>query len=101
MSESEVCAGQHDDGTLESAAAQELASLAAVEIGKADIEQHEIDMAAPRLLQAFRRGRREQRVEFLVQAELLAQGLAQLVVIVDDEDLARIAHRRPLGLIPR
>ena len=55
-------------------------------------------MAAARLLQAFRRRRRQQRIEFLMQAELLAQGLAQLVVIVDDEDLARIAHRPPLRL---
>jgi hypothetical protein len=32
-----------------------------------------------------------------MQRELLAQGLAKLIVIVDDEDLARIAHRRPLA----
>jgi hypothetical protein len=31
-----------------------------------------------------------------VQRELLAQRLAKLIVIVDDEDLAGIAHRRPL-----
>jgi hypothetical protein len=31
-----------------------------------------------------------------VKRELLAQGLAKLVVIVDDEDPARVAHRRPL-----
>jgi hypothetical protein len=31
-----------------------------------------------------------------MQRELLAQRLAKLIVIVDDEDLARIAHRRPL-----
>ena len=90
--------GQHDDRPLETPAAQQLAGFAAVKIGEADIEKHEIDMAAARLLQAFRRRRRQQRIEFLMQAELLAQGLAQLVVIVDDEDLARIAHRAPLRL---
>ena len=97
VSASETLRRQHDDGALEAAAAQQLAGLAPVEIGQADIEQHEIDMAAARLLQALGRGRRQQRVELLMQAELLAQRLAKLIVIVDDEDLAGITHRRPLA----
>jgi hypothetical protein len=32
-----------------------------------------------------------------VQGELLAQRVAKLVVIVDDEDFAGVAHRRSLG----
>ena len=84
---------QHDDRPLEPAAAEQLARLAAVEIGKADIEQHEIDMAVARKLQPVRCVGREQRVELLVQGKLLAQGIAKLVIVVDDQDLARIAHR--------
>ncbi len=56
-------------------------------------------MAVPRLLQPVRGVGGQRRVELLMQRKLLAQGLAQFVVIVDDEDLARIAHGRPLGLI--
>jgi len=80
-----------------SAAAEQLAGFPPIEIGQAYIEQHEIDMAAPRLFQPVAGGRGKRGFEFLVQRELLAQGLAKLVVIVDDEDLARVAHRRPLA----
>ena len=92
-----VLRGQHDDRALEAAAAEQLAGFAPVEIGQTDIEQHEIDMAAPRLLQPVAGRRGERRFELLVQRELLAQGLAKLIVIVDDEDLARVAHRGPLA----
>jgi len=92
---------QHDDGAFEAAAAQELAGLAAVEIGKADIQKHEVDMTAARLLHALRCRRRKERVELLMQAELLAQRFAKFVVIVDDEDLAGIAHTVAPGLFPR
>ena len=86
---------EHDDRTLEPAAAKELARLAAVEIGEADIEQHEIDMTVPRKLEPVRRVGGEHRVELLVQGKLLAQGVAELVIVVDDQDLARIAHWPP------
>jgi hypothetical protein len=36
-----------------------------------------------------------------MQGELFAQGFAQLVVIVDDQDLAGIAHTVAPGLFPR
>ena len=97
VSASEACPRQHDDRALEAAAAEQLAGLAAVEIREPDIEQHEVDMAAPRLLQPFRGGRGERRVELFMQRKLLAQRLAKLIVIVDDEDLARVAHRWPLA----
>jgi hypothetical protein len=87
---------QHDDRALEAATTQQLARLAAVEIRKANVEKHEIDMAVAGQLQPLRRSGRERGFELLVQRELLAQGLAKLVVIVDDEDPARVAHRRPL-----
>src|SRR5262245_43493204 len=88
--------GQHHDRTLKASTAQQLARLAPVEVGKAHIEKHEIDLAVAGLLPSLRRRRRERWLELLVQRELLAQRLAKLVVIVDDEDPARIAHRRPL-----
>src|SRR5262249_29541685 len=87
---------QHDDRAFEAAAAEQLARLAAVEIGKAHVKQHEIDMAVAGLPQSLRRRCRKRRLELLVQRELLAQRLAKLVVIVDDEDPARIAHWRSL-----
>ena len=77
------------------AAAKELARLAAVEIREADIEQHEIDMTVPRKLEPIRRVGGEHGVELLVQGKLLAQGVAQFVIVVDDQDLARIAHWPP------
>src|SRR4029078_1488566 len=86
---------QHDDRPLEPAAAEKLAGLAAVEVGKANVEQHEIDMTVARKLEPVRRVGREQRVELLVQGKLLAQGIAKLVIVVDDKDLARIAHGCP------
>ena len=86
---------QHDDRTLEPAAAKQLARLAAIEIGQADIEQHEIDMTVSRKLEPVRGVGREHRVELLVQGKLLAQGVAQFVIVVDDQDLARIAHWPP------
>src|SRR5262245_792361 len=52
-------------------------------------------MAVARLLQPFRGRWREDRLELFMQAELLAQRLAKLVVIVDDEDFAGVAHGRP------
>jgi hypothetical protein len=30
-----------------------------------------------------------------MQGKLLAQGIAKLVIVIDDKDLARIAHDRP------
>ena len=86
---------QHDDRALEAAAAKQLARLAPVEIWEADIEQNEIDVTVPRKLEPVRRIGREHRVELLVQGKLLTQGVAEFVIVVDDQDLARIAHWPP------
>src|SRR5581483_4089787 len=84
---------EHDHRALEPAAAKQLAGLSSVEIGKADIEKNEVDVTVAHLLETVRRGRGKRRLELLVQSDLLAQGFAKVVVIVDDEDLARIAHQ--------
>src|SRR6476660_1152973 len=86
---------EHDDRPLEAAAAEQLAGLASIDVGKPNIEKHEVHMAVARQLEAFRGIGREQRIELLVQGKLLAQGVAKLIVVIDDQDLARIAHGWP------
>jgi hypothetical protein len=65
--------GEHHHGAFEAVAAQDLAGLAAVEIGKADIEKDEIDVIVARKLEAVRRIGGEHRLELFMQRELLAQ----------------------------
>ena len=77
------------------AAAEQLVGLA----GRRDWSptSSSTDRGCPGLLQPFRGGCGERRVELFMQRKLLAQRLAKLIVIVDDEDLARVAHRWPLA----
>ena len=60
---------QHDDRALEAAAAQQLAGLSPIKVGKADVEKDEIHVAVACKLQPFWC---EQRLELLKQGELLA-----------------------------
>jgi len=71
-------------GPLKPAAAQQLAGLPSIEVGKANVEKHKIHMAIARKLKPVRRVGREQRVELLMQRKLLAQGVSKLIVVVDD-----------------
>ena len=84
-----------DDRPLEAAAAEQLAGLASIDVGKPNIEKHEVHMAVARQLEAVRGIGREQRIELLVQGKLLAQGVAKLIVVIDDQDLARVTHWWP------
>ena len=88
-----VVAGQHDDRRLEAVLAQDAHRLAAVDVGQADIHDHQVDLAAlgrlHRLGAAVDRG----RLELLVQRQLLDQRLAQLGIVVDDQDGSRVRHR--------
>jgi hypothetical protein len=40
--------------------------------------------------------RRRDDIEFIVQRELIFQRLTQVLVVIDDENLARCAHANPL-----
>ena len=88
-----VVAGQHDDRRLEAVLAQDAHRLAAVDVGQADVHDHEVDLAALGRLHALGAGVDRDRLEFLVQRQLLDQRLAQLGVVVDDQDGALVRHR--------
>ena len=83
-----VVAGQHDDRRLEAVLAQDAHGLAPVDVGQADIHDHQIDLAGLGALHALGAGIDRDRLEFVVQRELLDQGVAQFGIIVDDQDLA-------------
>ena len=88
-----VVAGQHDDRRLEAVLAQDAHRLAAVHVGQPDVHDHQVDLAAfgrlHRLGAAVDRG----RLELLVQSELFDQRVAQLGVVVDDQNGALVRHR--------
>ncbi len=68
--------------------AQELHRLAAVHVRQADIHDDEVDMIVARRLDARRSGLRMRQLELVVEGKLVDQRLAQIGVVVDDEDLA-------------
>ena len=87
-----VVAGQHDDRRLEAVLAQNAHRLAAIDVGQPDIHDHQVDLAGLGRLHPFGAGVDRDRLELLVQRELLDQRLAQFGVVVDDQDLAGIRH---------
>ena len=88
-------AGQHDDRRLETVLAQDAHGLAAIDVGQADVHDHQIDLAGLGLGDALGAGIDRDRLEFVVERELLDQGGPQFRVIVDDQDLAAVGHRVP------
>ena len=85
-------AGQHDDRRLEAVLAQDAHRLAPVDVGQADIHDHQVDVPGLGGLHALGAGIDRDRLEFLVQRELLDQRLAQLGIVIDDQDLADVRH---------
>jgi hypothetical protein len=83
---------QHDDRRLEAVLAQNAHRFAPVDIGKTDIHDHEIDLPGLGGLNPFGPVVDRDRLEVLMQRELLDQRLAQLGIIVHDQDLAGIRH---------
>ena len=90
-----VVAGQHDDRRLEAVLAQDPHRLAAVDVGQADIHDDEVDLAALGRLHALGAGFGRDRVELLMQGQLLDQGFAEFGIIVDDQNSTRIWHVEP------
>ena len=88
-------AGQHDDRRLEAVLAQDAHRLAAIDVGQPDIHDHQVDLAGLGLGHALGAGIDRDRLEFVVQGELLDQGGPQFRVIVDDQDFAAVGHRFP------
>jgi hypothetical protein len=95
-----VVAGQHDDRRLEAVLAQDAHGLAPVHVGQADVHDHEIHMAVAGGLHALRTGIDRLGVELLVQCELFDQRVAQLGVVIDDQDFPRVGHKAPPGREP-
>ncbi len=78
--------GQHDDRRLEAAAAQELHRLAAIHVGQADIHDQEVDRVVARRLHALRGGLFLQHMEFFIETQLLDQHLAQVVIVIHQQN---------------
>jgi len=87
-----VVRGQHDDRRLEAVLAQDAHGLAAVNVRKPDIHDDEIDLARFGGLHALAAAFDRDRLEFLVQGQLLGKRVAQFCIVLDNENLTRIRH---------
>ncbi len=85
-------ARQHDDGMLEIILAQQAASLAPIHVGQADIEENKVGVLAFHGGEGLRGAMSDVRLELFVQRELLRQRQRKVLIIVDNQDIARIAH---------
>ena len=102
-----VVAREHDDRRLETVPAQDAHGLAAVDVGQADIHDHQIDLSRLGGLHALAAVLRRDSFKLLVQRKLLRQRVAQFWIIVDNENLTGIRHQfRPpqplarMGILP-
>ena len=87
-----VGGGQHDDRHRDPVPPHQLADLAPVHVGEADVQQDEVEAAGLHGLQRRPPGRGFARRELLVHVQLLGEGLAQGPVVIDDQDVLSRAH---------
>ena len=87
-----IVAGQHDDGRLEAALAQGTHNFPPVGIGQSDIHQDEIGGVGLGRAGTLGAGIDGGSFELVVQRQLLHQRIAQIVVVIHDQDLAGIGH---------
>ena len=93
VSASEIGGGQHDDRRAHALAAHQLAELAAVHVGQADIEQDGVVVGELGLLQPLGGGADLDGVEAVIEVELLGEHGAQRLIVVDQQNfLATIVH---------
>ena len=83
---------QHQDRILEAALAQELAGLASIHIGQADIEDDHVEMIFAHLVDGGLRTGGLAHREFLMERKLLEQRFAKNRIVVDDQDMSRRAQ---------
>ena len=88
-------AGQHDDGRLEAALAHDAHGFPAIDVGQADIHDHEVDLAGLGGMDALGPVLDRNRLEFLMQRQLLDQRIAQLGIVIHDQYLAGVRHHGP------
>ena len=93
-------AGEHDDRRLEAVLAQDAHRLAAVDVRQADIHDDQIDLPGLGGLHTFGAVFRSDRLEFLVQRQLLGQRVAQFGIVVDNKDFARVGHQSGIPRLP-
>jgi hypothetical protein len=67
-------------------------TAAPVDVGQAHVHDDEVDLTGARRLHALGAGVGRHRLELLVQRQLLDQRVAQLGIVVDDQDLADVGH---------
>ena len=84
--------GQHDDRALDALLAHQAAQLAAVHVGQADVEEHEVVVLLLGPRQPVGAGAGLEDVELLGQHQLVGQRLAQVGVVVDHQDFLQRAH---------
>ena len=80
-------AREHDDRRLETVPAQDAHGFAAVDVGQADIHDHQIDLSRLGGLHALAAVLGRDSFKLLVQRKLLRQRVAQFGIIVDNENL--------------
>jgi hypothetical protein len=77
---------------LEIVLAQQAAGFAAIHIGQANVKNDEVDVPSFYGRETLSGGMRNLRVELLMQGKLLGQGPSKVLIIVDNQYIARIAH---------
>ena len=89
-----VVAGEHENRCLEPALAEDAHRFAAVDIGQANVHNNQVDLAILGGLDALGAILDRGCLELLVQRQLLHQRIAEFRIIVDNQYLADIAHRK-------
>lgn len=88
-----VVTRQHEDRALDTLLAQPAAKFAPVRVGKADVKNHEVEDPRLDFLHGFLAVGSLEDVEVFSHHKLLAQCLAQIVVIVNKQDLLQVRHQ--------
>ena len=87
-----VVAGQHHDGAFHVQLAQLLAQLASVGVGQAHVQNHQVEDRILGGLDRLGAAARLGHVKVVGRDQLLGQGLAQVLLVVDQQDFFQSGH---------
>ena len=87
-----VCAAMDFPSMLYLFRAQEAAGFASIHVGKSDIEKDKIRMVAFHCGKGLSRTVSHMRFKLLMKSELFRQRKRKVLIIVDNQDIARVAH---------
>ena len=93
--------GQHDDRRRQSALAHLPADLAPVEVGQVDVEKDEVGLQRDGLGHARGAVGGLGDGELLMQAELFGESLADIGIVIDDQNHLALRHGRKMHRQPR